>query len=191
MSLGEALPESLPKALAEALAESLPKTGGEPSPNGGVISGQWRLVDSEFRTYRKERHDAHDKNPYHKHDRPEAWRGPETGTTATGNWAGGCASAASMRPDAVGAAGHPHRRLQRRRAHRAVTAWSAKRAGFRCRTPPVFQEGIRPRSGKRGQSLGVAQGPAKGQSPFRLDARMCPLGHREGEAGGVRPPALR
>jgi hypothetical protein len=75
------------------LAKSLPKTWGEPPPNGGVISSQRRLVNSEFKAYRKERHDAHDKNPYHAHDRPEAWRGTGTGTTATGNWAGGCASA--------------------------------------------------------------------------------------------------
>ena len=65
MSLGEILPENLPKALAEALAKSLAKTGAEPPPNEGVISRQWRLVNSEFRTYRKERHDALDKNPYH------------------------------------------------------------------------------------------------------------------------------
>ena len=65
MSLGGTLPESLPKALAEALVKSLPKAWGEPPPYEGVISSQWRLVNSEFRTYREERHDAHDKNPYH------------------------------------------------------------------------------------------------------------------------------
>jgi len=65
MSLGESLPESLPKALAEALAKSLSKTRGEHPPSGGVISSQYRLVNSVFRAYREKRHDAHDKNSYH------------------------------------------------------------------------------------------------------------------------------